>query len=111
MTFDPRPPEIEPTPNAEPTYWHDTTDDEIETKLDRIWGRNSNHNLSDPTKMGGGSMLPSNIYIVATAKPFAQGLGHAMNTYRGFGGLVPKESVWRQLATMFQEKNENSDKK
>lgn len=105
MTFDPRSPDVEPVSIAEPTNWHDTTDDEIEKKLDRLLGRDNNKSLPPEPKVGSGRLLPSDIYVVATASPFMKGIGHSMNTHRGFGGLVAKESIWNELYNIFSKKS------
>lgn len=100
MTINPAVPPAEPTPNKQPEYRHDQTDDELEKRLDRIWHRDDNPNFADPDQMGGGSMLPSDIFIVPSPQPFSGVTG--LRTSRGRLGLIPKESVWMSLARLLK---------
>lgn len=97
LTINPSVPQPEPIPNKEPEKSHDQTDDEVEKKLDRIWHRDDNPNFSqpDPDQFGGGSVLPSGIFIVPAGSGFQTGLGGRGS--RGRYGLIPKESIWVAL--------------
>jgi hypothetical protein len=57
--------------------------------------------LSDPSLMGGGSPLPSDIMIVGTNQGFSQGFGPRSRNIRTVGGLMPKESAWDALVRAF----------
>jgi hypothetical protein len=102
MTLDPKVPQPEPVPNAQPSYPHDQTDDGIETKVDRIFGRDDNPDSEEEF----GKMVPSpTIFVVGTASPNSMGVGSGLRTSRGLYGLIPKESAWDQLQKFFAEKN------
>lgn len=120
MTINPSIPPIEPVPNAPTPYFHDTTDDELEKKLDRIWGRDDNTNFVDrkadrdrknaadkkkrQEQEPSAALVPSAIYIVPSATPFMTGLGRSMRGSRGLGGMIPKESIWIRLDRLTQKK-------
>jgi hypothetical protein len=103
MTINPSVPPPEPIPNMGVPNSHDQTDDEIEKKIDRIWGREDNPSTTAPGgEVDGVSMEPSTIYVLGTNRPFGQGMGHSLRPSRGPArfGLIPKESVWVGLSKM-----------
>ena len=98
MTIDPSVPPPEPVPNAGSPKFHDQTDDEVERKVDRVWGRDDNDSMTSP-----GQVQPAGtIFIVGSPAPFAQGTGLAMRPSRGRVGLIPKESAWDALLKLMQ---------
>lgn len=85
LTLDPTVPDTEPVSVAEPTNWHDQTDDEVEKKLDRIWGRDNNSNFS----MQQASDVPNDIFV---SLPIEFGLSNK-SSYNQYD-LMPKKSAW-----------------
>lgn len=93
--------------NEDPEYLHDVTDEDLELKIDRIYGRDDNpdfkNELSDPEE-NGSSNLPSKIAIVATNAPFMQGKGHHDKSTRGMSSTnMWQESAWRDVLRRLNE--------
>ena len=86
LTIDPAPPDVEAVPVV--SVSRDQTDDDLEGRLDRIWGNNDNTNFVDP---------PHNpdIHVVGP-DPWGPAINTRFSSRLNFG-LIPKESVWEEF--------------
>lgn len=96
LTIDPAPPDIETPPSPEAPNFRTTTDDDLENRLNRIWGDDSNMNFVDPAGFGSHD-----------AHQIAPDPWTAINQYltsRGLYGRMPNESAWDRVSGMVQKK-------
>jgi hypothetical protein len=104
LMVNPAPPtDSEEIPNANPEHSHDQTDDDLERKIDRIWHRDDNPSMTDPGEFQGGSMFPNGIFVFGGPLFGPAGFGGSMRPSRGRMGLMPKESVWRQVESFLKK--------
>jgi hypothetical protein len=82
-------PPVEPVDNAESPYFGDMTDDDLETKIDRIWGGDDNTNFSM------GPELPA--FVAGRPQAFRTGLGTSFKTSRELSDIGWKESTARDI--------------
>lgn len=92
LTIDPRPPDTEEIPNAHTPDFRMQTDDDLENRLDRIWGREDNLNFVDPKLFA----RPDS-HVIA---PDPWSVINARLSSRGLYGLMPKESAWDRVSGM-----------
>lgn len=92
LTIDPRPPETEEVPNSKAPDFRMQTDDDLENRLDRIWGREDNLNFVDPKLFAN-----PDSHVIA---PDPWSVVNARLSSRGLYGLMPKESAWDRVSGM-----------
>jgi hypothetical protein len=103
FAFDPRTPEQQPVPNADPdggANAHDQTDDEVEWMLKLSTGVEK-----DGSDAGHTGMLPSAIGARGGSQTFGQGYGSS-GRLSGHGryGMIPKsESAWAGLSRILAD--------
>jgi len=100
LNIDTSPPETEEVPNSHLPDFHYQTDDDMENRLDRIWGREDNLNFVDP------NMFASPDSHVIAPDPWS--VVNTRLTSRGLYGLMPKESAWDRVTGMTLNKREIS---
>lgn len=100
LNIDTRPPDIEEVPNSATPDFHLQTDDDLENRFDRIWGREDNMNFVDPKLFG----TPDS-HVIA---PDPWSVISARLSSRGLYGLMPKESAWDRISGMVMKKREIS---
>ncbi len=95
VPFDPSEIEPEPVPTNFAS-WRDQTDDDLENKLDRVWGREDNTNFVQSTDFG----QPD--FHVISPDPWSVVNQHLSS--RGLYGYLPKESAWDRISGMTSKK-------
>lgn len=90
LTIDPHPPDTEDSPNPSTPDFRFQTDDDLENRLDRIWGNDDNLNLVDPATFGA-----ANSHIIG---PDPWSVVNSRLSSRGLYGLMPKESAWDRMS-------------
>lgn len=103
------PPPFDPehVDNSESPYYHDETDESLETWIDRV--NSGTPEVSDPKDKHGGEFMkfPSAILVVG-GSGFSTGLGNATKNSRDLYGIgwkenleiLPDENVWEELAKL-----------
>lgn len=92
LAIDTSPPDIEEVPVANAPDFRMQTDDDLENRLNRIWGGDSNLNFVDP-----------NLFAQPDSHMIAPDPWSVINTRlssRGLYGLMPKESSWDRISGM-----------
>lgn len=82
LMIDPRPPDIEEVPNSHYPTFRDETDDDLENRLNRIYGREDNMDFV---------VDPPDTHVMGQ-DPFSAIV--MRRSGRGTFGLIPKESAW-----------------
>lgn len=100
LTIDTRVPPTEEVPNFSAPDFRMQTDDDLENRLDRIWGQEDNMNFVDPSLFG-----QPDSHIIA---PDPWSVVNARLSSRGLYGLMPKESAWDRISGMVLVKREIS---
>lgn len=99
VVFDPRPPMISDPPNADQPDFRSETDDDLENKVNRIWGYEDNDNFVDPGQFG-----QPDAHMIA---PDPWGVVNKRLSSRLYG-MMPKESAWDRVSGMVLVKREIS---
>lgn len=98
LTLDPDAPEVEHVPNAEELpYPKDQTDDEVENRLNRIWGLENNPSMM-PKVEPDQSMVPAPIYIINMVPSHGSFMDQPAPP-----GLIPPESAWNPLELVLKK--------
>ena len=100
LNIDTRTPDVEAIPMAGLPDYRSETDDDLENRLNRIWGREDNVNFVQPS----GFADPD--FHVMSREPFL--MVNKNLTARGLYGLMSKESAWDRVTSMSRTKRENS---
>lgn len=93
--FDPQIPDPEPVATNFAS-WRDQTDDDLENKLDRVWGREDNTNFVQSSDFG----QPD--FHIISPDPWSCVNQHL--TSRGLYGYLPRESAWDRISGMTSKK-------
>lgn len=99
LTIDPRPPDIEMTPNAHVPDHRDQTDDDLENRMNRIFGREDNENFFAPKQ---------DVHVVGS--PQFLGMNPKMSSRFAFM-MIPKESAWDRVEKLTPRSNYSTRKK
>lgn len=101
LTIDTSPPDSESIPNSNFPDFRSETDDDLENRLDRIYGREDNTNFVTPP---GASFADPDFHFLSR-EPYA--IVNKNLTARGLYGLMSKESAWDRVTSMSRKKREN----
>ena len=92
LNIDTSPPDIEEIPNSAAPDFRMQTDDDLENRINRIFGREDNLNFVDPKKFANPDM-----HVIA---PDPWSVVNTRLSSRGLYGLMPKESAWDRMSGM-----------
>jgi len=96
LNIDTSPPETEEIPSMQAPDFRFQTDDDLETRLNRIWGKDSNMNFVNPKDFANPD------FHLINKDPLGQIMAHLTN--RGTFGLMPKESAWDRVTGQSRNK-------
>lgn len=98
LAIDTRTPDIEEVPIPGTPNFHMNTDDDMERRLDRIWGRDDNLNFVEQDPFVNPDLFGQPDSHVIAPDPWS-----VINTRlssRGLYGMMPKESAWDRMTGM-----------
>ena len=95
-SFNPQIPEVEPIPHSNFTPMRSQTDDDLENRLNGIWGREDNMNFVQSKDFG-----QPDFHMVG-GDPWSVINQHLSS--RGLYGMLPKESAWDRVSGMANRK-------
>ena len=98
LSIDTSPPDIEEVPVANTPDFRAETDDDLENRINRIFGQDNNLNFVDPNLFA-----TPDIHVIA---PDPWAIINARLSSRGLYGLMPKESSWDRISGMTLNKRE-----